>query len=285
VTRIPDLLAAGPTRSFEFFPPKTEAGFRTLDATVEALSAYDPSFMSVTYGAGGSTRDTTRDLVIRMNSQRPFPTMAHLTCVGHTIAEVDDLLDTYAANGVDNILALGGDPPADGSPVTGDFTYAIDLIAHIRRHPHDFAVGVAAHPEVHPRSPDRASDRDHLAAKLELADFAVTNMIFSPEPFLQMRDELAERGVDKPILPGIMLFLQVAGVRRMATMNATTFPPGMADRLELLIDDPDGTVAYAVEQGIGLCQDLLTEGVPGLHLFALNKPEASIAVLEALAAR
>src|SRR5581483_8229648 len=172
--RISDLLRQGRTFSFEFFPPKTEEARRQLEKAVHELAPLRPSFVSVTYGALGSTREYTRDAVVRINEDQPFPAMPHLTCVGHTRADITDLLDFYANNGIENILALGGDPPADGSDPGGDFTYATDLIELVRAHPADFCVGVAAHPEVHPRSPDRATDRRRLADKLARADFAIT---------------------------------------------------------------------------------------------------------------
>src|SRR5262245_31077136 len=174
MTTIATLLRAGPTRSLEFFPPRTDDAERRFRAALDELCVLEPSFASVTYGALGSTQERTRELVVGMNEERPFPTMAHLTCVGHTRAEVDALLDQYAEAGVRNILALGGDPPADGSDPGGEFAYAIELVEIVRAHPAGFCVGVAAHPELHPRSPDRASDRRHLAAKLLMADFAIT---------------------------------------------------------------------------------------------------------------
>src|SRR4051812_38948997 len=178
MARIGDLLATRPTLSFEFFPPKTDEAERALEKAVAELAELRPSFVSVTYGAGGSTRERTRDIVVRINREQPFPAMAHLTCVGHTREQVQTLLDEYAASGVENILALGGEPPVDGSDARGDFVYATDLVEFVRAHPAGFSIGVAAHPELHPRSTDRAVDRRQLAAKLELADFGVTQFFF-----------------------------------------------------------------------------------------------------------
>src|ERR1051325_349764 len=162
MARIGDLLATRPTLSFEFFPPKDDEMERALDKAVGELAELRPSFVSVTYGAGGSTRERTRDVVVRINREQAFPAMAHLTCVGHTRADVARLLDEYAANGVENILALGGDPPADGSDPGGEFAYAIELVELVRAHPAGFSVGVAAHPELHPRSTSREEDRRQL---------------------------------------------------------------------------------------------------------------------------
>ena len=201
-----------------------------------------PSFVSVTYGALGSTRERTRDVVVRINRDQAFPAMAHLTCVGHTRADVDQLLDEYASNGVENILALGGDPPADGSEPGGDFAFARDLVEVVRAHPAGFSIGVAAHPELHPRSTGTADDRRRLAEKLELADFAVTQFFFDVDPYLRMVDELADLGCDKPILPGVMPFISVAGVQRMAAMNGTAIPAPLLERLEAAAGDPDEVV-------------------------------------------
>ncbi len=229
MARIGDLLATRPTLSFEFFPPKTEDMERALEKAVAELAELRPSFVSVTYGALGSTRERTRDVVVRINRDQRFPAMAHLTCVGHTRADIAALLDEYAANGVENILALGGDPPADGSQPDGDFAFASELVEVVRAHPAGFSIGVAAHPELHPRSQAAEDDRRHLAAKLELADFAVTQFFFDLDPYLRMVDELADLGCDKPVLPGVMPFINAAGVQRMAAMNGTAIP-GTAPR-------------------------------------------------------
>src|SRR3954453_14234233 len=221
MARIADLLQAGPTYSFEFFPPKTDEMERQLDKTVADLALLEPSFVSVTYGALGSTRDRTRDVVLRINREQAFPCMAHLTCVGHTRADIARLLDEYAVAGVENILALGGDPPADGSDPGGEFAYALQLVETVRSHPAGFCIGVAAHPELHPRSADRPSDRRRLAEKLEAADFAGTQFFFDADDYFRMRDELGALGCDKPVLPGIMPVISVAGVKRMATMNGS----------------------------------------------------------------
>ena len=178
MTRICDLLDAGPTLSFELFPPKTDEAERMLEKAVVELAELRPSFVSVTYGALGSTRERTREVVTRINREQPFPAMPHLTCVGHSRRDIAELLDHYAANGVENILALGGDPPADGSDPGGEYEHASQLVEQVRAHPAGFSVGVAAHPEVHPRSPSRESDRRHLAAKLEAADFAMSQFFF-----------------------------------------------------------------------------------------------------------
>src|SRR3546814_6411903 len=164
--------------------------------------------------------------------------MPHLTCVGHTRADIAELLDHYADNGVENILALGGDPPADASDPCGDYDYASQLVEQVREHRGGFSVAVAAHPEVHPRSTDRESDRRHLAAKLAMADFAMTQFFFSVDEYLRLVDELAELDCDKPVLPGVMPIASVAGVQRMAGMNGTAIPAGLLDQLLTVADQP-----------------------------------------------
>lgn len=274
MTRIADLLDAGPTVSFELFPPKTDEAERALEKCVLELADLQPSFVSVTYGALGSTRERTRDVVTRINAEQAFPAMPHLTCVGHTRADIAALLDHYAAHGVENILALGGDPPADGSEAVGDFDYACELVDQVRGHPARFSVGVAAHPELHPRSPDRESDRRHLAAKLELADFAMTQFFFTIEDYLRLVDELSELGCDKPVLPGVMPIATVAGVRRMAGMNGTAIPEPLLERLLAVEDKPDDVAKIGVEVATELGAALLAEDAPGLHLYALNRSAA-----------
>ncbi len=208
--------------------------------------------------------------------------MAHLTCIGHTRADIDALLDHYAANGVENILALGGDPPADGSDPGGDFAHAIDLLEVVRAHPAGFSVGVAAHPELHPRSPDRGSDRRHLAAKLAVADFAISQFFFTADDYVRMVDELSALGCEKPILPGVMPVINVAGVKRMSAMNGTDLPSVMVERLDAADGDPDAVAAVGVDVATELVQALLDAGVPGIHLYAMNRSTSVRMIYERL---
>lgn len=280
--RIVDRLAAGPTLSFEFFPPKTDEAERELEKTIHELAPLHPSFVSVTYGAGGSTRDRTRDIVIRFNREQPFPAMAHLTCIGHSRGDIERLLDEYAEAGVDNILALAGDPPADGSEPHGDFSYALELVQVVRDHPAGFSVGVAAHPELHPRSADRESDRRHLAEKLLSADFGITQFFFEIEPYQQMIDDLDELGCTTPVLPGVMPAINVSGLVRMAAMNKTTIPDPLMERLNTHADDLDEVRRIGVEVATDLCRRLLDAGAPGLHLYALNRSAAVLQIVDNL---
>lgn len=270
MTRIADLLAKGPTWSFEFFPPKTPEGMASFDRAVSELSALEPAYVSITYGAGGSARDTTYDLVVRVNEEQAFPAMPHLTCVGHTRAELVDLLEAYREHGVDNVLALAGDPPKDGSDPGGDFVYATELVELIRE-VGDFSVGVAAFPEVHPRSTDRATDRRFLAAKLADADFGMTQFFWEAEHYRTMVEELGELGCTTPVLPGVMPFVSVAGARRMSGMNNTHIPTWLQERMDQVDGDAEATRRLGVEVATGLISDLLELGVPGIHLYAMNK--------------
>jgi methylenetetrahydrofolate reductase (NADPH) len=285
--RIRDLLAGdGPTLSVEFFPPKTAEGLATLERTIEELEPLDLSYVSVTYGAAGNreTRSRTRDLVVGLNRDRRYPAMAHLTCMGHTRAELDALLDDYAAHGVFDVLALAGDPPADGSPPGGDFTYASELVELIRGHGDEFSIGVAAHPELHPRSTDRAEDRRHLARKLELADFAVTQFFFDVEHYLRLVDELAALGVTKPIVPGVMPLSNPQGVHRMAKMAGASFPDELAERVERAAD-PEERRRIVVDAAAELGRALLDAGAPGLHLYCMNRSATVLEIVDVLGLR
>lgn len=270
MARIADLLASRRTVSFEFPPPKTPEALIAFDETMDDLATLGPDFISVTYGALGTTRDTTRDVVVRVDKERDFPAMPHLTCVGHTRAELVELLTHYREAGIENILALAGDPPADGSDPGGDFTYATELIDLVRE-VGDFCVGVAAFPEVHPRSPSREADRGYLAAKLEMADFAITQFFFDPADYRRMVDELAALGCETPVLPGVFPFISVPGLRRMAGMNGSALPPALEARLPDVDGDPAATRALGVEVATELGAALLADGVPGLHLYTMNK--------------
>lgn len=271
---IRDLLADGFTVSFEFFPPRTDEAERQLEKAIRELEPLHPSFVSVTYGAGGSTRERTRDIVIGIERDTSLTAMAHLTCVGHTRAELRALLDEYRAGGVSNILALAGDPPADGSLPVGDFRYALELVELVRE-VGGFSVGVAAHPELHPRSPDRDTDRRHLAEKLRAADFGVTQFFFDAEHHLRMVDELAARGCDTPVIPGIIPVTNASQVQRFAQLAGAEFPRWLAERIEAVADDPAAVRAIGVEVATDLGRRLLDEGVPGLHFYTLNRSTAT----------
>lgn len=279
MTKISDLLSQGFTTSFEFFPPKTDEGKQKLSTAVDELSQLDPSFFSVTYGAGGTVRNLTRDVVIDLNAQMDFPTMPHLTCMGHSRLEIESMLTDYAESGVENVLSLAGDPPADGSPVAGDFQYASELVEVVRSHG-DFSVGVAAFPEGHPRSASVESDRKRLASKLSQADFGITQFFFNSDMYFAMIEELSSLGCDKPVIPGIMPLSNPSSVRRFADMNGTTFPDELAAEIEAASPQDAGKIV--VEAAVTLSQKLIAGGAPGIHLYALNTSTVPRQVVERL---
>src|SRR3954451_8366961 len=222
MAKIADLLAAGPTYSFEFPPPRDQDAVRNQQKVLLELEPLEPSFCSVTYGAGGSTRDNTLEAVLYIHHQTSMTAMPHLTCVGQTSDEIEGLLVRYREEGLENVLALAGDPPADGR-VTGDFTYSCELI-ELARSVADFSVCVAAFPEVHPRSPSRDSDRRYLAEKLELADFAITQFFWSADHYVRMAEELDALGVTTPVIPSIFPIINVATAKRFTAVNGGELP-------------------------------------------------------------
>ena len=274
MARIADLLAAGRTTSFEFFPPKTDAAQATLVRTLRELEPLDPSFVSVTYGAGGSTRERTHDLVVGMLRTTTLNPMAHLTCAAHSRLDLAEILVRYRRAGVENLLALAGDPPKEADAAPTELHTAAELV-ELARAIGGFSIGVAAHPELHPRSPDRATDRRYLAEKLRLADFGVTQFFFRAEDYLRMRDELAALGCDTPVIPGIMPIHSLSAITRMATMSGAAVPPEVVERIEAVGDDPDAVRAVGIEIATELCERLLADDAPGLHLYTLNQSTAT----------
>jgi len=279
---ISDMLARGPTYSFEFFPPKNDTEQATLVRTLRELEPLAPSFVSVTYRGGRDSRQRTHDLVAGMLRTTSLTPMAHLVCVEHTRLELAEVLVAFRKAGVENLLALGGDPPADGAGVGGELRYATELV-ELARAIGGFSVGVAAHPAGHPASPDMRSDRDKLAAKLGLADFAITQFFFEADEYLHLVDDLAERGVTKPVLPGIMPVTSLRSVPRMAQMGAAV--PGWAvARLETAsAQGGDEAVRRAgIDLATDLCATLLSHGAPGLHFYTLNRSSATREIHAAL---
>jgi len=280
--RIDHLLAAGPTRSFEFFPPKSDEESVTLTATLHDLESLAPSFVSVTYRGGRESRQRTFDLVSDIQRDGHLTAMAHLICVGHSRAEMREILGNYVAAGVENVMALGGDIPDDPALAASEFTHALDLV-ELAREVGEFSIGVAAHPLGHPRSPDRASDRRHLAEKLRMADFAVTQFFFELSDWTTLVGELDELGVTKPVLPGIMPVTTLSGVARMAQMGAAV-PRSLVTRLEAA--DAAGGPAAVRAAGIAAASELgaqlLDAGAPGLHFYTLNRSTATREIHESL---
>jgi methylenetetrahydrofolate reductase (NADPH) len=281
MARIDDLLAAGRTFSFEFFPPKTPAGRASLARTLRDLEPLEPSFVSVTYGAGGSTREWTHELVAGMLHTTTLNPMAHLTCVGHSRLDLAEILVRYRRAGVENVLCLGGDPPAGVELPESELRHALELV-ELARAIGGFSVGVAAHPSGHPRSPDRASDRRFLAAKLGLADFAITQFCFRLEDYLALAEDLAAIGCTKPVIPGIMPITNLGSVERMGAMAGHPVPPEVVARFDGLQDDPESVRRVGVEIAVELCEKLLAQGVPGLHFYTLNQSRATREIYAAL---
>ena len=277
MARIDELLDQGRTYSFEFFPPKTDEGDRKLRDTLNELEPLAPSFVSVTYGAGGSTRERTHRIVVDLLRNSSLTPMAHLTAYAHTRDELSEILVRYREAGVENILALRGDPPRDDPDAPpGDLEYALELVELAREiGGEQFSVGVAAHPELHPLSPDRAHDRKHLAAKLVVADFGITQFFFRASDYLRMVDELAELGCDTPVIPGIMPITNVRQIERFAQLSGAEVPRSLADRLHEVEDDPAEVRRIGTETATELCQELLENGAPGLHFYTLNRSLAT----------
>jgi methylenetetrahydrofolate reductase (NADPH) len=282
MTRIDQLLAAGPTYSFEFFPPKSDAELATLAKTLQELQPLNPSFVSVTYRGGAESRQRTFDLVTGMLHTTSLNPMAHLICVAHSRLELADILVSLRQAGVENLMALGGDPPTDPEAQVGELVYAAQLV-ELARAIGGFSVGVAAHPAGHPSSSDMTSDRDFLAAKLAMADFAVTQFFFEHGQYDDVRRDLSERGVDKPVLPGIMPITSLSSVPRMATMGAPV-PDWAVKRLtEASEKGGDAAVrAEGITLAIELCQAVLDAGAPGLHFYTLNRSSATREIYQAL---
>jgi len=270
MSKIADILASGPSSSFEFFPPKTPAAEAQLEQALGELEPLGPSFVSVTYGAGGSTRERTHDLVVRINRDTSMTAMAHLTCAAHTRAELAEIVTRYRDSRVDNIISLGGDPPKELGLAPGELKHAIELI-NLVRDIGDFSVGVAVHPECHPASPDRTQDRLRQAEKLAVADFGLSQFFFNADVWFEFLGDLDALGVTTPVIPGIMPVTNVKSVKRMSEMAGAEFPRALEQRLRAVEDDDEAMHAVGVEAATELCLDLMAGGVHSFHFYTLNR--------------
>ena len=281
------------TASFELFPPKSEDGWDALFAAIADLEPLKPSFVSVTYGAGGSTRRLTHDLVVRIRRETSLDPVPHLACIGHTRGEIDSILSRYAEEGVSNILALRGDRPAGSADSgAGDFRFAAELVTQIRafnatgRHPdrRGFGIGIAGYPEGHPETPNTLVQMDHLKAKVDAgADMIVSQLFFDNAAFMDWRERCDLAGIAVPVIPGIMPITSMAGVRRMAQLAAgTRFPAPLLRALRRAQDDPDAVAKVGIHWATEQCRDLIDRGVRGIHFYTLNKSDATRRIYENL---
>ncbi|QRK07616.1 methylenetetrahydrofolate reductase [NAD(P)H] [Archangium violaceum] len=280
---------SNPCFSFEFFPPKTPEGTTNLLKTLEELAPLEPGFVSVTYGAGGSTRDKTLDLVARIKRETGIEAMAHLTCVGHTREELRELLGRLADAKVENVLALRGDPPQGQTtyePVEGGFRYASELVRFIREEDFNFCLGGACYPEGHVETASRDEDLRRLKEKVDAGlDFVITQLFFDNAFYFDFVERARRIGINVPIVPGIMPITNFEQVQRFTRLCGATVPMRLGLQMERVKDQPEAVVQLGVAHATVQCMELLSRGVPGIHFYTLNKSPATRMIVSALRAR
>lgn len=286
---ISELLARGhPLRSLEFFPPKDESGVEALRQTASALRRVAPDFVSVTYGAGGSTRERTAQVSALLREELGFTVMPHLTCVGHSRPELEQVADRIHAGGFRNIMTLRGDPPkgaAEFKPVADGLSHASELVALLKsRHP-DFCLGVAGYPEKHPEAPSLEADLTHLKRKVDAgAAFVTTQLFFDNDVFYRFVDRCRARGLTVPIVPGIMPVLSLKQIQRFTAMCGASLPEKLVKRLEAAGDQAEVVEAIGIDWALTQIRALLDRGAPGYHLYILNRAKSALAMAAGLAA-
>ena len=271
-----------PVISFEFFPPKTEQGFASLFRTVAELKRLDPAFVSVTWGAGGSTRRKTVELVIRIQNEIGITAMAHISCVGSSRQEVADALDQLERGGIENVLPLGGDRPEGYVPPPGSFEYANELIEFIRSR-WDFCIPAACYPETHPRAPSPDFDLEMLVQKVDAGvDFLITQLFFDNCDYFDFVERARAAGIEVPIVPGIMPVISAANIRRITSMCGSRIPEPLDAQLAHVADDDQATLEIGIEWATNQCRELLQMGAPGIHFYTLNRSPATRRIYEQL---
>lgn len=286
---ISELFARGrPLRSLEFFPPKDEAGVEALRATATALRRLGPDFVSVTYGAGGTTRDRTAQVSALLKAEFGFTVMPHLTCVGHSRTELEQLADRIHGGGFRNIMALRGDPPKDAggfTPAPDGLSHATELVALLKARRPDFCLGVAGYPEKHPEAPSLEVDLMHLKRKVDAgANFITTQLFFDNTVYYRFVEKCRAAGISVPIVPGIMPVLSLKQIRRFAQLCGSTLPPALATRLEVAADHADVVEMVGIDWALNQIRGLLANGAPGYHLYILNRARGALALSAGLAA-
>ena len=272
-----------PTFSIELWPPRSPAAEAKLEQALPILEALHPTFTSITYGAGGSTREKTHDLVLRIKRETPVEPMAHITTAAHSKKELVSILERYIAAGVENILALRGDPPLSGDLELppGELEYAIDLVK-LARSLGDFSIAVAAHPQGHPDSPNIKVDRLRLARKLELADMAITQFFFVADDYFSLVDDLDKLGISKPVLPGVMAPTSLKTLERMAKLSGAKIPDRVRQLLYGAGNDANAIKSIGVGIAVELSQELLKRGAPGIHVYTMNEAATTVEIFKRL---